>query len=64
MTRSSILQGMKSVRKALRDGDLSKDNYGRLSCVDCDTTLKSRNDPSEIGTVRLCPNCESEWQEL
>ena len=55
---------MKSVRKALRDGDLSKDNYGRLSCVDCDETLKSRNDPSEIGTVRLCPGCESEWQEL
>lgn len=55
---------MQSVRKALRDGDLEKDTYGRLMCADCEKTLKSKNDPDEIGTVRTCPECGGEWQEL
>ena len=55
---------MKSVRKALRNGDLDKDTYGRLVCSECGKNLKSKNDPNEIGTVRSCPDCGGEWQEL
>ncbi|WP_168192937.1 MULTISPECIES: HVO_0758 family zinc finger protein [Halostella] len=55
---------MKSVRKALRDGDLVKDTYGRLKCQACEQDLTTKNDPSEIGTVRSCPECDGEWKEL
>jgi len=55
---------MKTVRKALRDGDLAKDTYERVNCADCEKTLKTKNDPGEIGTVRACPECGGEWKEL
>ena len=55
---------MKSVRKALRDGDLEKDTYERLTCSDCGKTLSTVNDPDEIGTVRQCPDCGGEWKEI
>ena len=55
---------MKSVRKALRDGDLDKDTYGRLLCGECETNLKTKNDPEQIGSVRACPECGTEYKEL
>jgi ribosomal protein L37AE/L43A len=55
---------MRSVRKALRNGELFKDTYERLTCADCEQTLKSRNDPAEVWTVRECPDCGGEWKEL
>lgn len=55
---------MKSVRKALRHGELEKDQYGRLTCERCEEDLKSENDPDEVYTVRVCPECGSEWKEL
>ncbi|WP_226012399.1 HVO_0758 family zinc finger protein [Halomicrobium salinisoli] len=55
---------MESVRKGLRSGDLEKDNYGRLTCVDCDEELSTQNDPDEVGKVRVCPECDGEWQEI
>lgn len=55
---------MKSVRKALRDGTLEKDTYERLNCAECKQTLKTKNDPDEVGTVRVCPDCGGEWKEI
>ncbi|MFC4407005.1 HVO_0758 family zinc finger protein [Haloarchaeobius iranensis] len=55
---------MKSVRKALRDGTLEKDTYERLNCAECKKTLKTKNDPDEVGTVRVCPDCGGEWKEI
>jgi len=55
---------MDSVRKALRAGDVEKDNYGRLSCTSCDEPLSTDNDPDEVGKVRVCPECGNEWKEL
>ena len=55
---------MKSVRKGLRHGELEKDQYGRLSCAQCEEELKSQNDPDAIHTVRICPECATEWKEL
>ena len=55
---------MKSVRKALRDDELYKDTYERLNCTECEMALKTKNDPDEIGSVRLCPECGSEWREI
>lgn len=55
---------MESVRKGLRQGDLEKDNYGRVTCSSCDETLGTRNDPDDVGTLRTCPGCDAEWREL
>ncbi len=55
---------MKTVRKALRDGDIVKDTYERLTCNDCEKSLGTRNDPDEIGSVRVCPECGTEWKAL
>ena len=55
---------MKSVRKGLRDGELQKDTYERLQCSVCESELKTLNDPEEVGTVRVCPDCDSEWKEI
>lgn len=55
---------MKSVRKALRDGDIEKDTYERLVCAACEKSLSTKNEPSEIGSVRVCPECGSEYKEL
>lgn len=62
--QAAVPDPMKSVRKALRDGDIEKDTYERLICAECNKNLKSKNDPDEIGTVRVCPDCGSEWKEL
>lgn len=55
---------MKSTRKGLRDGELKKDNYGRIVCADCDETLKKTNNPDEVFSLRTCPECGIEWKEL
>lgn len=55
---------MKSVRKALRSGDLFKDTYERLNCNECEKPLKTENDPDEIGSVRVCPECGGRWKQL
>jgi len=55
---------MKSTRKGLRDGELKKDNYERITCSECDMKLKKVNDPDEIFSLRTCPECGKEWKEL
>lgn len=55
---------MRSVRQALRDGDLEKDTYERIVCGDCEQPLGTQNDPDTVETVRTCPDCEREWKEL
>jgi len=55
---------MESTRKGLRSGDLEKDNYGRMVCTNCEEELDTENDPTELGKVRLCPECGTEWKEV
>ncbi|MFC7068171.1 HVO_0758 family zinc finger protein [Halobaculum lipolyticum] len=55
---------MKSTRKGLREGELEKDNYERLSCAECGENLGKENPPDEVFSVRTCPNCGREWKEL
>lgn len=55
---------MKSVRKALRAGELEKDTYDRLVCAECTKPLQTQNDPDDIKTVRSCPDCAGEWKEI
>jgi len=55
---------MKSTRKGLRAGELYKDTYERLTCASCEKALKKENDPNEVYSVRICPECGSEWKEL
>ena len=55
---------MDSVRDGLRAGDLDKDTFDRLVCASCDRTLKMRNDPEQIGSVRFCLECDDEWLEM
>jgi len=55
---------MKSTRKGLRDGELEKDSYGRITCSECDAKLKKANNPDEVFSVRSCPDCDKEWKEL
>ncbi len=55
---------MKTVRKGLRDGDIEKDTYERLHCTNCEKPLKTNNEPGEVGSIRVCPECGAEWREL
>ena len=55
---------MKSTRKGLRDGELYKDNYGRIACTECEITLKKESDPDEVFSIRTCPDCGETWKEL
>ncbi|MDG5775849.1 HVO_0758 family zinc finger protein [Haloarculaceae archaeon H-GB2-1] len=55
---------MDSVRKGLRAGDIEKDVYERLTCSVCDAQLKTENDPDEVGTVRVCPECGEQWKQI
>jgi len=55
---------MDSVRKGLRAGDIDKDTYDRLVCAACGSQLKTRNDPAEVGSVRVCPDCGQSWRQL
>ncbi|ELZ27215.1 hypothetical protein C474_17754 [Halogeometricum pallidum JCM 14848] len=55
---------MKTTRKGMREGELEKDTYDRLACSECGETLKTRNDPDEVFSVRTCPECGAEWKEI
>jgi predicted RNA-binding Zn-ribbon protein involved in translation (DUF1610 family) len=55
---------MKSTRKGLREGELEKDTYERLTCADCGKPLKTTDAPDEVFTLRTCPDCGAEWKEL
>ena len=55
---------MNTVREGLRADELEKDTFDRLICVGCDRPLKMRSDPEELGSVRFCVDCESEWVEM
>lgn len=55
---------MDTVRTGLKAEDLEKDTYDRLICVACDRSLKMRSNPDEIGDVRYCEECGSEWREM
>ncbi|MFT4944210.1 MAG: rRNA maturation endonuclease Nob1 [Halovenus sp.] len=55
---------MDSVRKGLRAGDIEKDTYERLQCAACEASLETRDDPDNVGQVRTCPECGSEWRRL
>ena len=55
---------MKSTRKGLRDGDLVKDTYERLNCVECEIVLKKEKNSDEVFSVRTCPECDLEFKEL
>lgn len=57
-------EGVKSTRKGLREGELEKDNYERLKCVECGESLAKQNPPDEVFSVRTCPDCGREWKEL
>ena len=55
---------MKSIRKALRDGDIEKDTYERIVCSDCGKSLGRRNEPDEVGDIRVCPECGAEYKQI
>lgn len=55
---------METVHKALREGELVKDTYQRVSCGTCEQTLKREDDPDRIGAVRVCPDCSVEWKQI
>lgn len=64
LNRRAQCMGMKSTRKGLRDGELEKDTYERVTCSDCEKVLKKEDDPDEVFSVRICPECEREWKDL
>lgn len=55
---------MESVQKGLRAGEIVKDTYDRLVCAECEQELATRNEPEEIGSVRMCPDCGRQWRRL
>ncbi|MFC7044899.1 HVO_0758 family zinc finger protein [Halobacteriaceae archaeon GCM10025711] len=55
---------MESVRKGLRAGKIQKDTYDRLSCASCGSQLKTQDDPGEVWTLRVCPECGRQWRQL
>ncbi len=59
-----VRQVMQSVQKGLRAGEIAKDTYDRLECAECGVQLTTKNDPEEVGSVRACPECGREWQQL
>ena len=64
MVTGAKARAMKSVRQALRQGDLEKDTYERISCADCEKPLGTTNDPDRVENIRTCPDCGSEYKEL
>ncbi len=55
---------MESVRKGLRAGDIEKDTYERLACAECGEELENRQNPDNVGKLRVCPECGSEWKQV
>ena len=64
MVTRSLAWVMKSVRQALRKGELEKDTYERVTCAECEKPLGTTNDPDRVETIRHCPDCGTEWKEL
>ncbi len=62
--RPSYPRNLKSIRKALRDGELEKDTYERVTCTECGKSLKTENDPDTITTIRTCPDCGGKWKAI
>lgn len=55
---------MESVRKGLRAGDIEKDTYERLRCTACEEELATRDNPDDVGRLRVCPECGREWRDV
>ncbi|MFB6299887.1 MAG: HVO_0758 family zinc finger protein [Halobacteriales archaeon] len=55
---------MDSVQQGLRKDELRRDTFNRLQCAACGTELERNNDTDSVGTVRICPDCGTEWEEL
>ncbi|WP_331456491.1 MULTISPECIES: HVO_0758 family zinc finger protein [Halobacterium] len=55
---------MDSVRRGLRQDDISKDMYERLTCTQCGEQLVTENNPDDVGSIRACPECGSQWRQL
>ncbi|MFW6448510.1 MAG: HVO_0758 family zinc finger protein [Halobacteriota archaeon] len=55
---------MKSVRQGLRDGELARDTFDRLSCTRCEVGLRVVDDPDELGPINVCPECGNRWRDL
>jgi len=55
---------MKSVRKALRSGEIEKGNYDRLTCSSCGKNLKTENPEDELYQLKVCPDCGRKWKQL
>lgn len=55
---------MDSIQQGLRGDDLERGRFGRLACTECEMELILDDDPDELGTVRVCPECETEWVEF
>ena len=55
---------MDTVRDGLRQDDLEKDTFDRLICVKCDRPLKIKSNTDDIGSLRYCIDCGSEWREM
>lgn len=55
---------MESVRKGLRSGAIEKDTYERLACAECGEQLSTEDNPEDLGVVRACPECGTEWKDV
>ena len=55
---------MDTVRDGLRAHELEKDTFDRLICTNCDRPLKMENNPDQLGKIRRCPECGTEWHEM
>lgn len=55
---------MRSVRQGIREGEIEKDTYERLECAECGVQLGTRNESGEIGSIRECPKCGREWEQV
>lgn len=62
--RPPNVRPMDTVRKGLRDGDITKDTYGRYQCATDGVVLKKQNDPDGMGSIRTCPDCGRRWRRL
>lgn len=55
---------METVREGLRDENIHRGRYERLTCSKCDIELSLSSDDGEIGTIRVCRGCGTKWREI
>lgn len=55
---------MQSVRQGLRKGEIVKDTYERLECAECGVQLGTRDESDQVGSIRECPRCGQEWEQV